>query len=291
MSMIPTPTSITLGAGKPVEYRLSTTTQLTEPLLKARRRSSLLMACSFYLVKETTSSSISASGSLIEVFGTIGLENNGNASFAATSSYTIDDNFNSTVQFTGQIGTVTLYQQLFFVSQGLAERQHTLVISYKTPGKNPLWLDYLRVTRSLSTSTITPSSSSLSTGAIVGIAVGGCAALVLLVIIFYLLYTLFWSQSNIDTHMGQVHIPWWQRLWTRREPKPPAELHPFDSYPRVSQYSQSQSSVPSSRGMDIIYYREANGRSGSRGSKPNEKRKSGRSNLTNVVHAQGPPSG
>ncbi|KAG6809473.1 hypothetical protein H0H92_016115 [Tricholoma furcatifolium] len=100
-------------------------------------------------------------GSLIEVFGTIGMENNGDPSFAATSSYTVDGG--STVAFTGAVENVTLYKQLFFTSQPLGAGQHTLVISYVTAGKNPLWLDYFQVVDSVADTASTSSSSTLST--------------------------------------------------------------------------------------------------------------------------------
>lgn len=94
------------------------------------------------------------------------------------------------------MGTVILYRQLLFSSPVLEEGHHLLVVSYKVPGRNPLWLDYFRVTHSLSAPVpTTPSSSGLPTKAIVGIVVGGCASLALLVLIAFLLRRLLRGQQ------------------------------------------------------------------------------------------------
>ncbi|KAF8064347.1 hypothetical protein FPV67DRAFT_216854 [Lyophyllum atratum] len=84
-------------------------------------------------------------GLSIEVYGTIG--QNAGATFGAVSSYTINGNPSSTRMFTAVPGSLVQYRQLFYSSQRLAEKEHTLVITYTSPNKDPLWLDYVRIGR------------------------------------------------------------------------------------------------------------------------------------------------
>ncbi|KAG6833407.1 hypothetical protein H0H87_007392 [Tephrocybe sp. NHM501043] len=185
-------------------------------------------------------------GSLIEVFGSIGGEK-GDKSLAATSSYTIDNN--STVQFTGAIGTVPLYKQLFFSSGALEDGQHSLVITYTTAGKNEYWLDYFRVTHSSSSGTTpssapsststqpsstapsSPSSTKLSPGEIAGITVGSCAVVLLLAIIYLLVRNLMWGRQ-MNEQSPREHTSWFQRIWTQKPEPPLAEIYPFQSLHR-----------------------------------------------------------
>ncbi|KAG6906576.1 hypothetical protein DXG01_013086 [Tephrocybe rancida] len=160
-------------------------------------------------------------GSVIEVFGTIGRENNGDPSFAAISNYTIDNNLDTAVTFTGVIGSTNLHKQLFYSSNVLDGGQwHTLVITYMTAGRNPLWLDYFRVNDTPITTTATSStasiptaqpspttssqSSRLSPGAIGGIVVGSCAALFLAVVIVLLLRGLYTRGSRSHDKVPQA---------------------------------------------------------------------------------------
>ncbi|KAG6910371.1 hypothetical protein DXG01_011086 [Tephrocybe rancida] len=196
-------------------------------------------------------------GSFIEVFGTIGRENNGDPSFAATSTYTIDNNLDTAVTFTGVIGSTNLYKQLLYSSNVLDESQpHTLVITYTTADKNPLWLDYFRVSDTPITTTTTSSiasiptaqpshatsqSSRLSPGTIAGIAVGSCAALLLVVVIVLLLRSLNTreSRSRDEVPQTQRRTSWFNRLWHSQPPPPPPEIHPFNPHTEMSNYSHS----------------------------------------------------
>ncbi|KAF8064348.1 hypothetical protein FPV67DRAFT_216855 [Lyophyllum atratum] len=204
-------------------------------------------------------------GSSVEVYGTIGLENNGNSSFAPVSSYTVDGDSRTTNSFTAALGDVVLYKQPFYTFSGLAAgQQHELVLTYVTSGKNPLWLDYVRVGRELDTqpssqptpptvpqsspqpsSQPTSSSSSqsraLSDGAIAGIAIGGFIAVCLVVAIILLLRSLSRRPNAPAPERGESRSRW---PWDSSPPGP-TTVTPFDLPTDATSSRPSQNTDPS----------------------------------------------
>ncbi|KAF9458121.1 hypothetical protein BDZ94DRAFT_146921 [Collybia nuda] len=178
-------------------------------------------------------------GTSVAVYGTI--EAKSDSIFSAVSMYTIDGS--SPTPNVGMPGNNILYNQLLYRSLNLADGQHTLIITSTLGGGSMLWLDYLQVVPSRTSPSISavalPSSpfstsvrtsgsldlptstplaeprsghSSIGSGAIAGIAVGGFFCLLLSLVLVWL-----WQRKarpirfNEKSAPSTPSLPFWEK--------------------------------------------------------------------------------
>jgi hypothetical protein len=96
-----------------------------------------LVSTLFYIVPEIANDS-SPKGTSVAVYGTYGKE--GNPDHPPKATYTIDDT--PLARGTGAVTSTPQYNQLFFQSPPLEDREHVLVITVSVDHGARYWLDY-----------------------------------------------------------------------------------------------------------------------------------------------------
>ncbi|KAG6865237.1 hypothetical protein C0991_004179 [Blastosporella zonata] len=176
--------------------------------------------------------SFTGAGISIEVYGTIGREqNNGDPAYSPITTYVIDGNNDSASTFTGTPETAIMYNQLLYQSPKLDRGEHQLVVTLTNSNMNPAWIDYFQVEQ----------PTHVASTLIAGVVIGGVLGISLLLIIWFLLRRISrLSQRKVQYEKvprKATHTYW---PWMTR---PPADVTPFGSDPFSESHPLSLNSI------------------------------------------------
>ncbi|KAF9036376.1 hypothetical protein BJ165DRAFT_1533206 [Panaeolus papilionaceus] len=175
-------------------------------------------------------------GTSVEVFGNVGKVS---SKRTPISTYTLEDG--SSASFKPVETSQDQYNVLFFRKQGLGLGEHVLVIKNLVED-DAFWLDYLTVDSDSSGVAVGNATPSLSTGVIVGAALGSLFVTVTILLLGFFLWTCIRERrQNMKPTARHTYSP----LHAREVSRHPVIRPPTSSYHRPQSSSRVSTPLPS----------------------------------------------